>query len=354
MQFTAYFRHVAIDQVMIDESGGRYLGWDKRKMAVLVNSETRIVLQVHTNSQKGLPSSYDRFFTSNVVGHVSSGGCTAANMSNWLLEDVPAFPTLDAAILATGANASIIIAESELAVGAITDAIAARIPLVVVVSYDISQEQRQRVQQLLDPKQTLLIGPGFPEIVSPGECHIGAIPNYICAKGGIGILSESGVLSSEVALQTTALGLGQSTVISLGRDPLDDASFSTCLHLLLSDDATNGIALILDDHSQLNDEAFTLLASRNREKPVVAHFAERNGDLRDPPVESKSLVSFADGVTARTIQTLQNLGVIVTDIPASIGIEMKAALGRRRHIFPKVNGLHDFASAMRRVEQDIY
>ncbi len=323
-------------------------------MGVLVNSETRVVLQVHTSRQKRLPSSYDRFFTSNVVGHVSSGGCTAKNMNNWLLEDVPAFPTLDAAVLATGANASIIIAESELAIDAIADAIAAQIPLVVVVSYDISQEHRQRVQKLFDAKRTLLIGPGFPEIVTPGECHIGAIPNYICAKGGIGILSETGTLSSEVALQTTALGLGQSTIINLGRDPLDDASFSACLELLLSDVATNGIVLILEEYSQLNGEALALLDSRGHEKPVVAHFATRHRGLCEPPVESKNRASFTEGVTTRTIQALKNSGVIVTDMPANIGIEMKTALDRRRHVFPRVGGFHDFASAMRQVEQDIY
>ena len=323
-------------------------------MAILVNAQSKILLQVLTALDDPRSPLHLPYFASNTVGWVGVSGATPANRGHWLLDSLPAYASLAEAVAETGADVSVVMADADLVADAVIDAIDARIPLVVALSPPPSEEDRQRIAQRLQNSDTILLGPDNPEVISPAAARIGAIPDYLCSQGQVGILSQSAGMTPVAALQTSALGLGQSSIVNLGRKNFQETAFRRCLELFLADAATKGLVLILDEGARLDEDLLALLASHRLAKPVVAHVCEEQRGFAAPPPASDNLLSFAAEAKLRQIEALKEAGVIVAESPARIGAHMDAALKQRAAEATRKQSYRDYVSAMRGVEEECY
>ena len=322
-------------------------------MAILVDENTRFIVQGSNDQADPLSPANLPFYASCIVGYVSLDGAGLIDANRWLFSGSSIFASVREAIGATGANASIVRSAPDRAAAAIEEAIDAGLALVIVMTDIESAEDRERIRRRAAERGTTLVGPCSPGLISPGACQVGTMPGYIHTRGKVGILSRSGARCHEAALQTTAAGLGQSTVVALGRAPIDPSSFLACFELLLEDPQTEGIVLLGDAHGRIEEEVAELLLRRRCSKPVIAYI-EAEPARRDDAWTSGDVHSIGDAMAARKIEALRAAGVIVTDQPAEIGqimhqvLEVKAAGSFASR--PK----RDFATAMRQVEQVCY
>ena len=306
-------------------------------MAILIDAETRIVVQTAFEANAPRAALKLPVYASNAVAHVTRRGAAYAGADHWFLNSLPVFASIGDAVARAKANAALIYAAPTLAAGAVLAAIDAGLSLVVLIAEDIPADGRILIRDALADADTVLVGPGASELVTPDGCQIGATPSYIFARGRIGILSESGALAREAALQTSALGLGQSSVISLNRSPLSERTFIHCLKRFLGDDETDGIVLLTDGNGQIEKAAAAHLAAEGCSKPIVAH----TGALET-----------ASG--AASVAALRGAGVTIVDSPARIGMAVKSVLEGRDSVRRERLAAADFVTVMRRVEQEIY
>ncbi len=322
-------------------------------MSILLNSNSRIVVQIETDAPDPASQSQYPFFASNLVSRISLGASSGNDRFPWLTQAVPVHDTAAQAVAEAGANVALVMATRDAAVDAALDAIAAEIPVVVMASGDLPQDQSRRILTAAQASDSLILGPEQPEIVTPGACQIGALPGYIFSKGQVGVLSESGALVSEVALQTSAVGRGQDTAVRRRGAALDPRSFARCLESFLQDEATAGLALVLDAEQQGWREVISQVQLAKTPKPVVAHVAVSQAahyaHVADPTVQP-----LAPRLAARQEDALRAAGIRVVESPARIGWTMKSALDSRRAGRSSQSGYSDFAQAMRRVEEEIY
>ncbi|HEX9149132.1 MAG TPA: succinate--CoA ligase subunit alpha [Thermoanaerobaculia bacterium] len=295
-------------------------------MSIWVGRETRLLVQGLTGREGTFHTLASREYGTRVVAGVTPGKGGTTH------EEIPVFDTVARAVEATGANASMIFVPPPFAADAIVEAADAGIAVIVCITEGIPTNDMLRVKKFLDEKNTSgagvrLIGPNCPGIITPGECKIGIMPGRIHRPGTIGVVSRSGTLTYEAVDQLTRLGLGQSTVIGIGGDPVNGTNFVDCLGAFGSDAGTEAVVLIGEIGGMAEEEAACFVAGHFK-KPVVAFIAGQTAPPGRRMGHAGAIIAGGRGTAAEKVRALEAASIHVVPSPADIGARMKEVLGR--------------------------
>ena len=292
-------------------------------MSILIDRDTKVLCQGITGKAGRFHTRQCLEYGTRVVGGVTPGkGGTEA-------EGVPVFDTVEEAVQATGADATMIFVPPPFAAEAVLEALDAGIRMIVVITEGIPVLDMARVMPAVRAAGARLIGPNCPGVITPDACKIGIMPGYIHRRGPIGVISRSGTLTYEAVWQLTQLGLGQSTCVGLGGDPIVGSSFTDLLELFAADPETEGVLLIGEIGGNAEEHAAEYTAKRFP-KPVAAFIAGRTAPPGKRMGHAGAVITGGKGTAADKIKVLNDAGVVVAESPADMGAAMQRALAARR------------------------
>ncbi|TDI83461.1 MAG: succinate--CoA ligase subunit alpha [Caldithrix sp.] len=289
-------------------------------MSILVDENTRLVVQGITGSEGSFHTRQMIEYGTNVIA-----GVTPGKGGQKFDDKVPVFNTLDEAVRETGANASAIFVPPPFAADAIMESANAGIALVVCITEGIPTLDMVKVHAYLKDRNTRLIGPNCPGVISPGKCKIGIMPGFIHQPGKVGLISRSGTLTYEAVKQLSDLGIGQSTCIGIGGDPIIGTTFTDALKIFKDDTDTEAVVMIGEIGGTAEQEAAAYI-NENLDKPVVAFVAGRTAPPGRRMGHAGAIISGSEGTATEKTEILRNAGVHVAETPAEIGATMQKAL----------------------------
>lgn len=289
-------------------------------MAILVNKNSKVLVQGFTGKEGTFHAKQMIEYGTDVVGGVTPGKGGGYHL------DKPVFNTVSEAAAVTSADVSLIFVPPPFAADAIMEAVDAKIPLIVCISEGIPTEDMVKVKAYMVGKKSRLIGPNCPGIISPDETKVGIMPGFIHKKGNIGVVSRSGTLTYEAVDQLTRLGIGQSTCIGIGGDPIIGTTTKDAVQLFMEDEDTHGIVMIGEIGGTMETDAAEWI-KENATKPVVGFIAGQTAPKGRRMGHAGAIIGGAEDTAEAKMKVMKECGIYVVESPADIGVTMKKALG---------------------------